>query len=305
MLYVVVVKVYMMYSRLGGLKIIMDDRLSHILIRVNSLSFARLWMFYRYSFHSDEECLEFLHYVLKDTPAELVYYQENGKLLSEVDEDGYKKDLIPRRMLFTVERLVSVARNMDNVRRDEDVFKIVYLVSCVETLQKLCGKKNSKKDIKRLMLFDFFANYTSADDMKIISGRFTRGSLELYQNEDDFFQFVNALNEHRNFAVHQGEFHDVFFNNSDDGYPLAIPVEFDFERMHPKFKEILVKSEGLEGLEDTEEYKEFMEKLRKDPVIHYETTLSYREFEKIFIRTCITFIRQYVSAQEEKTNADS
>ena len=275
----------------------MNDKLSHILKRVNSVSFARLWMFYRSSFASDEECLDFLHYVLKDTPAELEYYREHGKLLSEVDEDGYNKNLIPRKMLFSVERLVSVARNMDDVRRGQDIFKIVYLVSCVESLQKLRGKDCHKRE----MLFDFFETFTSDEDKDYITEHFSRGCRGLYPKDNAFWQFVNALSAHRNAAVHEGAYHDFFFNNDDEEYPLTISVEFD--HITPEFLKILVRAEGLE--EKSEEYKIFVEKKKKDPTILYETTLSYREFEKIFIRTSIEFIRQYVSAQEEKTDADA
>ena len=61
--------------------------------------------------------------------------------------------LIPRRMLNCVERLVSAAKDMEQIRRGKDIFKIVYLVTCVETLQKLKGRNDLDK---KEMLFDFF-----------------------------------------------------------------------------------------------------------------------------------------------------
>lgn len=44
-------------------------------------------------------------------------------------------------------------------------------------------------------------------------------------------------------------------------------------------------------------------KNKKDHV--FETTLSYSKFEEIFVRTCITFIKRYVSSQEITANADT
>ena len=44
-------------------------------------------------------------------------------------------------------------------------------------------------------------------------------------------------------------------------------------------------------------------KNKKDHV--FETTLSYPKFEEIFVRTCISFIRNYAANQEDTANADT
>lgn len=53
-------------------------------------------------------------------------------------------DFIPGRMVNTAERLVSAARDMEQIRHGKDVLKVVFLVTCVETLQNLIGKSGSK-----------------------------------------------------------------------------------------------------------------------------------------------------------------
>lgn len=68
-------------------------------------------------------------------------------------------DFIPRRMLNAVERLVTAARDMEQIRRGKDVFKIVYLVTCIETLQLLKktatdvnGSATSKKELEDIFV---------------------------------------------------------------------------------------------------------------------------------------------------------
>lgn len=285
----------------------MSERVCHILKRMDSRFFARLWTFYRDYFSDDNDCLDFLYSMLKNTPEETgeIYHEkegEKGVFQSDSGKVYREKDLIPRRMLFSIERFVTIARNMENVRRGEDIFKLVYLVTCVETLQTLRGKKVWGK---RKMLFDFFDNYTSDGDKKYISGRFSSCYSDFCPNEDSFALFISALNELRNSALHEGEFYDFFFNNSSDQTLLSVFVKYDLTEkakkptVIKKLKQDLVKSLGIK---DSEEAENFMKEFEADPTLVYETALSYWDFEKIFIKTSIAFIRQYVAAQEAKNN---
>ena len=64
-------------------------------------------------------------------------WNENPNL-DAVDENIF----IPRRMLNAVARFVTVARDMEQIRRGKDIFKVCFLVTCIETLQilKKAGK---------------------------------------------------------------------------------------------------------------------------------------------------------------------
>lgn len=254
----------------------MDEKLNAILQRIDSRHLAKLWSFYRDYFKNDEECLQF---VLDSIRQEPVYNQQDkiDKYLEHFSDDNYSdpddRFFIPRRMMNCVQRMVSAARDMEQIRQGMDIFKIVFLVTCVETLQKLSGHDGKKKD----MLFDFFLTYTSENDKSFIRAHFAHGTWGLYDDEDSFEQFVGVLNEYRNCAAHEGEYWDYCFNNDSEQKPVSIFVKIDLERYSSKNKKVIV----------------------------FETTLSYRRFEAIFIRTCIEFIRRYVAGQEEKQNADA
>ena len=130
------------------------NKLRTVLARIDTGHLSKLWIFYRDYFKSDEACLDFIFDVVHNEPLSTTWQQD-------VDESLF----IPRRMMNCVERMVSTASDMELIRKGKDIFKIVLLVSCVETLQTLAGNKSmSKKE----MLFNFWENYTSKQDKAYI-----------------------------------------------------------------------------------------------------------------------------------------
>lgn len=253
------------------------DRITKITNCISSQRLATLWLFYRDVFTTDEECLQFLCDTLRGETdvtkikniitedCEILYVDEKGK---EIQDTVF----IPRRMLNAVERMVTAARDMEIIRCGKDVFKVVYLVTCAETLLKLAGKdKNEKgRDIsKKDMLFSLFEQHTSAEDKKYIADRFAHDDEEIVdERQDSFRQFVGVINEYRNCAAHEGEYWEYCFNNNHDGYPVPLVVKVDL--------------------------KNFSGKNEKKKEHCFTTEISYSEFEKIFVRTCINFISDYV-----------
>lgn len=194
-------------------------------------------------------------------------YKADGSFINDEGTIIYDSNFIPRRMLNAVERLVSAARDMEQIRKGKDMFKIVFLVTCVETLQKLSGSTSSKKD----MLFDFFENYTSEADKLFIAEHFSHDDEEMVpQKEDSFKQFIGALNEFRNCATHEGEYWDFCFNNNHNGSPMLLVLYIDLEN--------------------------FSRKNKKEHC--FRTTINYNDFESVFIRSCINFISKYVAASK-------
>ena len=126
------------------------EKLRLILQRVDSRLLSKLWLFYRDYFKNDESCLEFLFRAVRQEP---VYTEEDleKQFFNAYNDDNFVDPddhlFIPRRMLNCVERMVSAARDMEQIRQVKDAFKIVFLVTCVETLQKLSGKDGFKKDM--------------------------------------------------------------------------------------------------------------------------------------------------------------
>ena len=114
------------------------NKLRTVLARIDTGHLSKLWIFYRDYFKSDEACLDFIFDVVHNEPLSTTWQQD-------VDESLF----IPRRM-NCVERMVSTASDMELIRKGKDIFKIVLLVSCVETLQTLAGNKSmSKKEMQR------------------------------------------------------------------------------------------------------------------------------------------------------------
>lgn len=250
----------------------MTDRLTHILERTDSRHLSKLWLFYRDYYPDDESCLDFLHRAFMTEPTNVsgIFHEldiTDGSFISDEGTIIYDSFFIPRRMLNTVQRLISAARDMEQIRKGKDMFKIVFLVTCVETLQKLSGSTSTKKD----MLFHFFENFTSEADKLFIVEHFSHDDEELVpQKEDSFKQFIGALNEFRNCATHEGEYWDFCFNNNQNGSPMLLILNIDLDNFSLKHK------------------KEHC----------FQTMISYNDFESIFIRTCISFIDKYVAASK-------
>lgn len=250
----------------------MTERLPHILKRIDSRHLAKLWSFYRDYFADDDSCLSFIHRALTNEPENdgTTYHELDKASGSFVNDEGtvvHDSDFIPRRMLNSVEHLVTAAWDMDQIRRGKDVFKVVFLVTCVETLQKLSGKSGCKKDI----LFSFFEDYTSEDDKRYIMELFAHDDEEGFDKTGDpFRQFVGVLNEYRNCATHEGEYWDFCFNNNRDGYPILLVLDIDLEN--------------------------FSHRNKKEHC--FRTSISYADFEEVFVRTCIRFIEAYIDKED-------
>lgn len=174
----------------------------------------KLRLFYEDYFESDKEYNEFLN---------LVFHNELNQGETVEIEDSI---LIPRKMLNTTMRLVSVANDIEQIRQGKDVFKIVFLVSCIETLQKLKGVKISKSK----MVKDFFTNFISSNDKKVLLSkcRLSLANDSLIESQINqqisIEKFSNLINEIRNCAVHEGEYWDFTFKTQADDYWLMFSI---------------------------------------------------------------------------------
>ena len=249
----------------------MNHELDEVLKRIDSRLLSKLWTFYRDYFSDDNSCLHFIYDCLKHEPIiNGLSFRESEEqpevFIAESGETINEHVFIPRRMLNIVERMVNAAKDMELIRRGKDVFKVVLLVACVETLQQLSGKTGlNKKD----MLFSFFDDNTSEEDKCYISERFGCIDDEKMEEGNTFQQFIGVLNEYRNCAAHEGEYWDYCFNNNADRdeYPALLSVIIDLDKFTRNNKE-----------------EHF-----------FHTKLSYSEFEAIFVRTCISFIMSHIS----------
>ena len=247
--------------------------LCDVLDRVDSELLCRIWLFFRPYFKGDSACLDFLHSAYMIEPVctlsdDLLHVLDDG---TQVDDSLF----IPRRMLNTVQRLVSAARDMEMIRKGKDVFKIIYIITCIESLMKLAGENGSKKEV----IFNFVTKNISDLDKELIVKRFSHVSddFEIDSSNDDakLLQFLGVLNELRNIGIHEGDLWDAVFGDHEQ--PLIFCVNLDIEKFSTK---------------------------NKKPHC-FKSKLTYGEFEAIIVRTAISFIADYVRNQRSKIHADA
>ena len=260
-------------------------RLYKILQQIQSTHLARLWLFYRKHFDSDEDCLQFLYDTILFNPSSTTALPTLEQRLNQMATSECELDethSIPLQMLNTAQRLVSAAHDIEQIRRGKDVFKVIYLVTCAETLEELSGHKGSKLHLWK----DFWINNCLYSDKKLICSKFsmvflsTELSIEQKDTLDSFEIFLYVMNEVRNSAIHDGAYWEHFFNNHGDE-PLLFQLKVNLHR-----------DKG-----DQKKLHTFL------------TELSYQEFENIFVRTSIRLIRNYLkqhtNQQEEPSHADA
>lgn len=248
------------------------NRVVEILKRIDRCHLAKLWSFYRPAFCSDEECLTFLHrvFVLEPPHSHLKFKSEPPSLEYIAEDETTIEDaaFIPRRMVNVVQRMVQAARDMEQICRGKDIFKIVYIVTCVETLQAFCNEDQQRQESKREMLVTFFENYTEEKDRYYIGTNFQCMEDGVERTESAcFHQFVNVLNEYRNCAVHEGKYWESCFTTDHD-CPATITLNIDLKNYRRNGKRAHA----------------------------FSTAITYQMFEFIFIRCCIRCIQQYIAA---------
>ena len=266
------------------------NRVKEILQQIRSTHFATLWLFYRKHFTDDETCLQFLYDAILFNPSPespLLTTDERWALMANGQSENDEKHLIPLNMLNAVQRLVSAAHDMDQIRRGKDVFKVIYLVTCAETLLILFDEKN-RATSKRWLWLRFWKRNVSDEDKNAIRRKFSRdclseiseAELEWEDHSDTFELFLNVMNEVRNSAIHNGDHWEHFFNNHGEE-PLQFQLNINLHL----------------NQDDKKRLHTFI------------TELSYQEFEDIFVRTSIQLIRNYVAQhtnqQEEPSHADA
>ncbi|OUS74851.1 hypothetical protein B1748_19915 [Paenibacillus sp. MY03] len=197
---------------------------------------------------------------------------------------------IPRRMLNSVHRLVTLADAMDEVRPGKDSLKIFYFVVCIETLYSLAGAEMLKYKI----VIDFFNQFIEADDKRLILERFRRSlGDERYRfkqlsheteteykariNNSDRLStqitmeiFARIINEIRNCFAHEGNYWNFSFANSDYSMMNSVTVAENHVEFNRK------RDRGNEGQRRV-----------------YEVDLTYDQFKSACIRAFLQFIRAY------------
>ena len=84
-------------------------------------------------------------------------------------------DRKPRQMLFQVQRFVSLATEIDNIRPARDGLRMLFLKCCMESLAKLSSKETKE-------FYECFANCFSEDGKNYILNKFSLSFIECSKN---------------------------------------------------------------------------------------------------------------------------
>lgn len=199
-------------------------------------------------------------------------------------------------MINIIERLVTLADDMDQIRPGRDSLKILFLVICIESLNVLAGVEDSKLN----MVLKFFSEDISDDDRNYILDNVKRSladerfnilkwDIEQSQNYNEQLRnnvyksfnidieitiFARIINEVRNKFVHEGNYWDFSFSDSDYSLMNLILIE-----------------------ENTEEYRLVQKKLKPREERIYDVQLSCENFRNICVNGFINIVEKYMQSQ--------
>lgn len=215
--------------------------------------------FYQQFFSDDVELEKFFKNVFK--------YDETNK--------------IPRRILNQIQRLISIADDIDIIRPQRDPLRIFFMRTCLEAIYKLTGKSNKEAG-------KFFEEYLCEQGKKYILSSFKLLDVELkeeltdekkiqfeYKRTFDFElkHFAELFRSVRNNVAHEGNYYEMQFWARDNEYTWLSSCESDecvLDATLWKKKEFGIVS------------------------FHFETTMMYGKFRYYFVEGCIKFLNDYI-----------
>ena len=242
----------------------MDCKEKHLRSVLSEPNFNELMIFYSPYFKDQDSCIEYLYNVLRYEPPHTIGFYDDDVCILDINGQVLTDDVfIPKRMLNAVQRFVSVANDIDTIRPGDDPFKIILLITCIESLQT---QRRKIFKTKRNMIVDFFDTFTSFDDSENIRNHFET-------NPDDFYDIpksgpvllAEALYAIRNAAVHNGDCWDLLFPDNNMDLLITVP-----------------------GKNHQSERK------------CYINGISYSKLEHIFVRTCMKLISHYVLEERKQ-----
>lgn len=187
-------------------------------------------------------------------------------------------DFRPRRMMFQVQRFVTLAIEIDKIRPARDGLRVMFLKCGLESLMKLAGFKNAKK------FYPTFEGCFSDEGQKYILNHFKLSHFEytvdgIRQEESyelTFSDFFNIIKATRDMVVHDGNYWEMQFFAYDNDSTWLTDITTD-EKMLSKY---------------------CYPKTKRTITYHFRTTLQYDRFIFYFVEACINFINNYINRKE-------
>lgn len=180
----------------------------------------------------------------------------------------------PRQMLFQVQRFVSLANEIDNIRPARDGLRMLFLKCCMESLAKLSSKETKE-------FYECFANCFSNNGENYILNNFALSFIECAKNGVTIHEGANLniadvlsiIKAMRDMVVHEGNYWELqlFAHDKDSTWLTHIETN----------KQLLSKST-------------YNNSSKQVVIYHFETTLQYEKFIFFFVEACKNYISNYI-----------
>ena len=183
-------------------------------------------------------------------------------------------DRRPRQMLFQVQRFVSLATEIDDIRPARDGLRMLFLKCCMESLAKLSSKETKE-------FYECFADCFSEHGRNYILNKFSLSFIEHSKNGltiheggnlniADILSIIKAM---RDMVVHEGNYWELqlFAHDKDSVWLTHIETN----------KQLLSKATYNNSSKQVVTY-------------HFETTLQYEKFILFFVEACKNYISDYI-----------
>lgn len=185
----------------------------------------------------------------------------------------------PRQMLFQVQRFVTLANEIDEIRPARDDLRMLFINCCLESLQSLSG-------MKKTQFYEYFSSVFSDSAKQYILNNFSLSYIEIAsiglecetKNEFSIDDVLSIIKEMRNMVVHEGNYWSLQIFAYDNDSTWLPHIETN--------QQLLSK-------------KTFENKEKQVLMYHFKTTLQYEKFIFYFVDACIKFINNYIDELSE------
>lgn len=140
--------------------------------------------------------------------------RQSRKLLNKALTD--MNNLIPRRMINSVQRLISLADDIEQVRPGKKDLSIFFLVTSIESVYTL---SSSPFNNKQGLLIDFFSNYLVQEEQEYLFNRIkilSDGERQMYVSPISAENFALMLTGIRNQVAHEGNYWSFNFKKKEN-----------------------------------------------------------------------------------------
>jgi len=184
----------------------------------------------------------------------------------------------PRRMLFQIQRFVTLATEIDKIRPARDGLRILFLKCGLESLTKLAGYRNAKE------FFPAFERCFSDQGKTYILKNFKLSYFECSEdgikyeiNRDlTLSEFFNVVKATRDMVVHEGNYWEMQFFAYDEECTWLTGIETD-QKILTSYQDTIPQQQKI--------------------TYHFETTLQYDKFIFYFVEACIKLIELYMETK--------